>query len=112
MHHHPPKLSHCPTDTYSVVGERISWTVPKATDNVGIRDLWLEPRVSDGSRIGPGEHMFRYVAEDCHSNKAECRFLVSVKISESGWPTELKSRTQTDTSVIIGTVLNTINVPF
>lgn len=26
---------------------------------------------------------------------------------ESGWPTELKSRIQTDTSVIIGTVLNT-----
>lgn len=103
--HHPPKLSHCPTDIYAVVGERISWTVPKATDNVGIRDLWLEPRVSDGSRIGPGDHMFRYVAEDWHGNKAECRFLVSVKISgspESGWPTELKSRIQTDTSVIIG----------
>lgn len=31
---------------------------------------------------------------------------------ESGWPTELKSRIQTDTSVIIGTVLNTFDVPF
>lgn len=25
--------------------------------------------------------MFRYVAEDWHGNKAECRFLVSVKVS-------------------------------
>ena len=75
---HPPKLVHCPADIYAVAGEKISWAIPKATDNVGIRDLWLEPNVHNGSQIGSGNHVFRYVAEDWHGNKAECRFIVSV----------------------------------
>lgn len=84
---HPPRLSNCPADIYAVAGEKISWTIPKATDNVGIRDLWIEPNVINGSHIGKGDHVFRYVAEDWYGNKAECRFLVSItgsgKYSES-----------------------------
>ncbi|XP_022293364.2 uncharacterized protein LOC111103984 [Crassostrea virginica] len=102
---HPPKLVHCPADIYAVAGEKISWAIPKATDNVGIRDLWLEPNVHNGSQIGSGNHVFRYVAEDWHGNKAECRFIVSVigsGSSENGWPSDLKSRIKTDTSVVIG----------
>ncbi|XP_061195992.1 uncharacterized protein LOC133204268 [Saccostrea echinata] len=102
---YPPKLSHCPVDIYAIAGERISWTIPKATDNVGIRDLWIEPRVHNGSRIETGDHMFRYVAEDWHGNRAECRFLVSIKSadsSENGWSSELRSRVTTNTPVIIG----------
>ena len=75
---HPPKLVNCPADIYAVAGEKISWAIPKATDNVGIRDLWLVPNVHNGSQIGSGNHVFRYVAEDWHGNKAECRFIVSV----------------------------------
>ncbi|XP_048768220.1 uncharacterized protein LOC125674903 [Ostrea edulis] len=103
---HPPRLSNCPADIYAVAGEKISWTIPKATDNVGIRDLWIEPNVINGSHIGKGDHVFRYVAEDWYGNKAECRFLVSITGSDSdGWSSDMKSRITINKSVIIGAVV-------
>ena len=55
----------------------VTWEIPVARDNVG---LAIPPTSSHhpGDKMGPGDYMIEYWAEDFQGNIARCSFVVTV----------------------------------
>ncbi|XP_076466502.1 uncharacterized protein LOC143297862 isoform X2 [Babylonia areolata] len=75
---YPPEFLTCPLDMAVPKLGPVEWEVPIARDNVGLARPPTSRR-NPGIRLGPGQYVVEYLAEDFQGNKAICKFVITVE---------------------------------